>query len=1022
MLTTIATAYGRPALEALRTAVAGVKVDDPMAPVTVLAPSQVAATVARRHLARHGAHHEQGAGIAGIDVTTTARLAERLAAPVLAPRRPHTGPLLTAAWRSALQVDPGVFAEVAAHPATLRALVAAHRELRTLSDGDLDAIAGGSTVAHDLVRLHRGVQAKLVTQWYDSRDLLDVAEQHLDALRPGHPVILYLPQDLTVPEQHFVTALGSRASLTVLDGRTGVARADARRRAAVLAQEEMSAGVTVPTASALLNASDSDDEVRCVVRDVVSALEHTPADRVAVLYGAREPYARLLHEHLAAAGIRVTGPGPRPVVERAVSRAVLGLLALADDDVSRGPLFRALADAPVLDLKGSLVPVARWERVSREAGVLRGEDWERRLRRFADAEQARAAAALTDDRPVAHAAALRRADTATELREFVARLRAELDAASAMESWTDLSRWAVEFIELLFDDLTRLPAEEQHAATAVLSVLRGLPVLDDVEGAATMAGLRQTLESELADSLPRVGRFGDGVFVAPVAQAVGLDLDVVHVVGLSEDLYPGRPRTDSLLPDQIRTIAGLPTAQDRLNRQYRHLLAAFSAAPVSTASFPRGDLRRSSHRLPSRWLLGTMRELSRDNRLTATRWNEVGDLEGALRTSGSFAGELQRTPNLATEQEWRTRAALAGVLVDPVVNAARDMTRARAGNLFTRFDGDLRGLEGLPDYRVGDRLVSPTALEQYASCPHTFFVSRLLGVAPLEQPEDLVTISPADLGTLVHRCLDELVQLYAEELPGPGEPWPDDARTRLIEILHRLADDAETDGLTGHPKLWRRERDRLEADLLGMLDADDEWRASMQAGVVASEMPFGVGEHRAVDIPVPGGTVRLRGSADKVDIAADGTIYVTDVKTGSRRAAEGITPENPLADASKLQLPVYGVAARQRFGQPDTSVRAGYWFVRKEPGRVDLEITSEVHDELSRALDVLSRSIADGLFPQRPPKDADFAWVQCPYCNPDGIGHSTNRERWERQRHDSPLRELVRLLEPGSLADTEEDQ
>lgn len=1022
MITTIVTAYGRPALDALRTAVGNVKANDPMATVTVVAPSQVAATVARRHLARHGAQQGRGPGIAGIDVTTTVRLAERLAAAALAPRRPLTGPLLTAAWRSVLRTNPGVFAGVAEHPATVRALGAAHRELRTVSDGNLEVIAGGSTVARDLVRLHRVVQQQLAAQWYDSRDLLDAANHHVDAFDPGHPVILYLPQDLTAPEQHFVTALASRTSVTVLDGRTGVIRADERHHAAVTLQEEETVVVTVPTATALLNASDSDDEVRCVVRDVVSALEHTPADRVAVLYGAREPYARLLHEHFAAAGIRVTGPGPRPVVERAVSRAVLGLLALADDQVSRGPLFRALADAPVLDLRGALVPVARWERVSREAGVLRGEDWERRLGRFAAAEQARAATALTDDRPVVHAAALRRAETATELREFVARLRAELDAASAMESWTDLSRWAVEFIELLFDDLTRLPAEEQYAATAVLSVLRGLPVLDDVEGAASIAGLRQTLESELADSLPRVGRFGDGVFVAPVAQAVGLDLDVVHVVGLSEDLYPGRPRTDSLLPDQIRTIAGLPTAQDRLNRQYRHLLAAFSAAPVSTASFPRGDLRRSSNRLPSRWLLGTMRELSRDNRLTATRWNEVGDLGGALRTSGSFAGELLRTLDLATEQEWRTRAALAGVLVDSVVNEARDMMRARAGDLFTRFDGDLRGLDGLPDYRVGDRLISPTALEQYASCPHTFFVSRLLGVAPLEQPEDRVIISPADLGTLVHRCLDELVRSYAEEPPGPGEPWPDDARTRLIEILHRLADDAEADGLTGHPRLWRRERDRLEADLLGMLDADDEWRARVQARVVASEMPFGVGEHPAVEIAVPGGAVRLRGSADKVDIAADGTVYVTDVKTGSRRAAEGIAPENPLADGGKLQLPVYGVAAQQRFGRPDTSVSAGYWFVRKNPGRVDLSINGDVHNQLTRALDVLTGSIASGLFPQRPPKDADFAYVQCPYCNPDRIGHSTNRERWERQRHDSPLRELVGLLEPGALADTEENR
>src|ERR1035437_8130834 len=47
------TAYGRPALEALRAAVAKLQEDDPMAPVTVLVPNNIAGIVARRFLA-HG--------------------------------------------------------------------------------------------------------------------------------------------------------------------------------------------------------------------------------------------------------------------------------------------------------------------------------------------------------------------------------------------------------------------------------------------------------------------------------------------------------------------------------------------------------------------------------------------------------------------------------------------------------------------------------------------------------------------------------------------------------------------------------------------------------------------------------------------------------------------------------------------------------------------------------------------------------------------------------------------------------
>ena len=46
----------------------------------------------------------------------------------------------------------------------------------------------------------------------------------------------------------------------------------------------------------------------------------------------------------------------------------------------------------------------------------------------------------------------------------------------------------------------------------------------------------------------------------------------------------------------------------------------------------------------------------------------------------------------------------------------------------------------------------------------------------------------------------------------------------------------------------------------------------------------------------------------------------------------------------------------------------------------------------------------------------DFAsWVQCPYCNPDGLGHGEVRTRWERKRLDPTLLRLVRLIDPSAL-------
>jgi ATP-dependent helicase/nuclease subunit B len=149
------TMYGGSALARLTAVVADLKRTDPMTPVTVLAPNNVAGIVARRHLAK--GLGDGLSGIAGIEVSTLARFAEQLSAHTLAPRRPATRPVVAASWRHVLSQDPGVFNDVAEHPATVRALTAAHTSLRDLTESALDAVAGTTVITPDLVRLHRQV-------------------------------------------------------------------------------------------------------------------------------------------------------------------------------------------------------------------------------------------------------------------------------------------------------------------------------------------------------------------------------------------------------------------------------------------------------------------------------------------------------------------------------------------------------------------------------------------------------------------------------------------------------------------------------------------------------------------------------------------------------------------------------------------------------------------------------------------------------------------------------------------------
>ena len=78
-----------------------------------------------------------------------------------------------------------MFASVADHPATIRALTAAaHRELRDLSDAALAAVASAGPLHVSLIDLHRMATARVARTWYDQTDLLTEAAR-LMADRPA---------------------------------------------------------------------------------------------------------------------------------------------------------------------------------------------------------------------------------------------------------------------------------------------------------------------------------------------------------------------------------------------------------------------------------------------------------------------------------------------------------------------------------------------------------------------------------------------------------------------------------------------------------------------------------------------------------------------------------------------------------------------------------------------------------------------------------------------------------------------
>lgn len=987
------------ALAALADAIGDAKRADGLAPVTVAVPTNTCGVMTRRALGRSG-------GLVGVDMVTLNRLAELIAGPGLAAagRSPMSNPVIDLAVARVLADDPGPFRRVASHPSTIVALRDLHTELRLAgSDAAVRLAAHGARGAR-AVRVSRAVTEALTDAWYDEADLLagaiETAADH-PPVRLGR-LVLYLPDQLSGLAATFVRTLADRLDVhvvsTVTHDHSDAATFDVLARLGIERPPTAAATTTTTGRSpaAVISTTDADDEVRIAVRHVLqSARRGVALERIAVLWPTHRPYARLVEHHLTAAGIPWNGRPGTSVTERLAPRFVLDVLDVDRRGLRRRAVFDLLADVPARDGDGRVLPTASWERVSRHAGVARGDDWDVRLATLRDHEHWGAAA--------------------TSLAAFVGELRDRLGHPARTRRWWDWAQWCTDELDRWVGrrTLDHLPDAEYRAWEALTKALDRLRHLDPVSEPVTRHRFRTTLEAELDAAPARLGRVGDGVTVGPLAGAAGLDVDVVVVLGAAEGTLPPTPTGDPLLSDADRAVAGLPTDDDRTVR-LRHLFLGLLASADVTVTVPRGDLRATAEVRPSRWL------------------PSGAEPAAASRVVESHYAGLAATafPVSASEHRLRRRyvhtlggghvGSAPGADDDPVLIRGLQLRAARRSESITVYDGDLSGVE-VPRL---DHTVSPTRLEMWSNCPHAYFVRHLLKVSPIDEPEAAISITALDRGSAHHDALDRFHRAVLDgELPPPGPSgWSAEHRAALARFLDEVCAATERRGRTGRPAFWSDERARMRADLLGWLDRDSEYVAARGASVLASEFAFGrpsAGNGTALEVGLDladGRRLLLEGSIDRVDRTAGGALVVTDHKTGAKRKFAGLGPDDPTAQRTLFQLPAYAAAARAAFGGADTPVIAEYGLMVKggyeRPGyEVTGDVWARVLDDVSLTVD----GIEAGWFPNRPERPGWRMFVQCEYCDPDHLGTGERWAEWERKRHDP---RLARWLSPPADAET----
>lgn len=1035
-------AHGTAARERLWAVLGDLQAADPLAPVTVAVPSPYAGLSLRRDLGRER-------GLLNVRFMPLARIAELLGAPALAARgrRPLTRPLRVEAVAAALADDPGPFHQVHDHPSTARGLAGTLADLRAAGidpDRAETVLADRGPRAAAVARLYAAVSAR-TQEFYDEDDVLRAATEVVQAATPdddlGH-VIVWLPTSLSAAAADFVDALATARRATAIVGLTGDADVDAataRPIAHRVGLDDAEAAGTPPIGTGMIAVPDPEDEVRAVSRRILErARAGTPLHEVAVIYRLEEPYARLVPEVFDAAGIPWNGPSPRRLADAVVARVLLGALALAQSDLARDEVAAWLAGGPILDpATGHRVSAARWDVISREAGVVAGaEQWAERLGRHREQIGARLVAARTDDEITEwRIASLQRDhETVAALAAFVADLGDHLDAPS-MPSWSAHVEWTRSITERYLGSEARRgdwPDAQLEAARRVDAVLDELAALDVLGAPVDLPRFRRAFVDELDVPAGRVEQFGRGVFVGPLHAAYGTRAEAIYLLGMAEGSFPPRGSEDPLLPDSERRAIddSLPTHTERGHAERRDYLAALAAAPERILCFPRADPRAQRRRLPARWLVDTARALHGSD-LTAEALRDL-DAQPWLEVVQSFEQGMTEDaePASRTELDVRALSTWAGVhplrdhpLVVAELDAGIRAVTDRASATFSAYDGLVGPIAGLaPD---ATRSIAPTSLEDWATCPFRYLLGRVLRIREVAKPEATESISALDEGALVHRILERFVG-EAPPRGRPDEPWEPSDRALLERIVDEECDDAEQRGITGRRLHWLLARRRIRATALRFLRTDELVRAA--TGTVPApeglEMAFGLDGQPPAALTLPDGrTVTFRGRIDRVDRSPDGAAAVVyDYKTGKPRKAA----DDPLEAGRKLQLPVYALAAAERLGAG--AVTAHYWYTRLDGAAALTPIPIDDPPTRARFLDLVGHvveGIGAGCFPANP-GESEWSYLvkrdsfaNCAVCAFDRLCAPDRGSAWDRKA-DDPAVEPFLALDPEE--DDEDDQ
>ena len=786
--------------------------------------------------------------------------------------------------------------------------------------------------------------------YYGFYDLTQIQLDFFRAVSSHYPTTLFFPL-LPAKPSHDAWSFAARFYERYMQGLSSGAAGDADSATTLPANARLFDGdksrsygkADKQWRCTIVNSFGLDDEVATAAKEILRLVDDGKFafHEIAVVARGLESYGAAIRACFAQHRIPIAGRLEEPLVQFPLTKAVILLLNLPAKDFLRSQVIDLLS-SPYFQLGTLAADPANarpdlWDLATRELAICQGAGEWRRLRRFTQRDLLLRQISDDDETRVITITTAQ----LLALADVVDALVSDLAALPGEASWREYSeRW-----KILLDKHLAIAPDENSVATqaaannAIVEVLDQLAGLDKINDKISLADFTHTFEHWLErTSVTDDRRNRDGVMVLSASAARGLAFRVLFVLGMNEGVFPRTIREDAFLRDRDREVLeidlGYKVSQKLTGYDEEKLLFTLlvgAARERLYCSYQRAD--DNGRALAPSWYVEELRQA------LAGQGCELVTIPRSLVEKAASAPFDRQ--DLLLPDELAIRLTLQNQDPTSLIEATGNLPALyqqgrklvaildQSGDRLLAYDGQVGELSSYWKH-FSERGLSPTALETYARCPFQFFARQVLGLQPMERPEEALGPSAAEFGELGH---DILKGFYAALMDGgyfAGRSV--NADSTLSAVAARAFTKYQENNPVGYPLAWESLKETL-VQLLRQVTANDLEELS-KSGFIPVSLETDMARSLPDDWPESLRGMTIRGRMDRIDRNAD-ALRVIDYKF--KFGGAPTTQDKNLVRAAlrgeRLQPPFYYLLAQawalKQGGKAAAAVEADFYYIAK---------------------------------------------------------------------------------------------